>query len=420
MLLAVLIATLLLGAVALQGQTYKILYAFTAGADGKVPEAGLTMDAAGNLYGTTDFGGHLDVICREVGCGTVFKLTNANSIWAFSTLYAFRGDSDGITPDARVILGPDGALYGTTYLGGRVPRSAREGSYGTVYRVGPPAAPCASSACQWEETVLYRFTGGADGSRPFSGDLVFDVAGDIFGSTSEGGANGCGDGCGVVFELTPSGTSWAESVLYAFKGGPDGDEPSSGVIFDQAGNLYGETAYCGGHDCYGLVYKLSHSGPGWVKTVLHRFGLNDLEYPTGGVVFDSSSNLYGVVCCPPAGGAFQLTLSNNGWIINWLAAFVGSYGPVNGAHLVMDRAGNLYGTTFGGGAYRQGNVFKLSPGIDGWTYTDLHDFHRTDGSGPSASVILDADGNIYGTTTEGGNLSACPIIGCGVVFEITP
>ena len=103
-----------------------------------------------------------------------------------------------------------------------------------------------------------------------------------------------------------------------------------------------------------------------------------------------------------------------------LSTFTGGYGPVNGAHLVMDAAGNLYGTTYGGGAYRQGDVFKRSPGVNGWSLTDLHDFNRKDGSGPTASIILDANGNIYGTTTEGGDLSVCPIIGCGVVFEITP
>src|SRR5271169_6626419 len=171
-----------------QAQTVTILHSFTGHGDGGAPYAGLTMDQAGNFYGTTLAGG--------AGYGTVFKLTHSGSNWVLSTVYAFQGGNDGGYPTARVVFGPDHVLYGTTSGDGD------NGGQGTVFNLRPPSHPCRSINCPWTETVLYRFTGTDDGGYPGYGDLTFDAAGNIYGTTMDGGAN-CSPyyNCGVVFEL---------------------------------------------------------------------------------------------------------------------------------------------------------------------------------------------------------------------------
>ena len=223
---------------AAQAQTYNILHSFSGGGDGGTPSAGLIMDRAGNLYGTAQYGG--------AGNGTVFKLSHPGSGWILSTLYAFQGGNDGLGPEARVIFGPDGGLYGTTTSGGFQ-------GYGTVFELRPPVTACKSAICPWTETVLYRFQGGSDGIDPAYGDLSFDPMGNLYGTTSGGGLQLCsGNTCGVVFKLARSGGGWTESVLYSFTGGNDGGTPYSGVILDSTGNLYG-TAYYGGANTLGSV-----------------------------------------------------------------------------------------------------------------------------------------------------------------------
>ena len=210
-------ALLVLMSTSTQAQTFAVQHTFTGQGDGGQPTAGLTW-LAGNLYGTTSTGG--------AGYGTVFKLSRSGSGWILSTLYTFRGGSDGANPQARVVFGPDGALYGTTTYGGA--------GLGTVFRLRPPASVCRSVQCPWNETVLYRFAGGNDGAGPAYGDLAFDSAGNIYGTTAAGGM-GCGPygGCGVVFKLTQSGGAWTETVLFAFEHG-NGQTPYSGVVFDSA------------------------------------------------------------------------------------------------------------------------------------------------------------------------------------------
>src|SRR5271165_5903763 len=176
-----------------QTQTFKVLYNFTGGQDGASPEAGLTMDKAGNLYGTTYFGtyhGNNDY-------GTVFKLTLKGSSWLYNNLYSFTGGSDGAYPEARVIFGPDGSFYGTTQNGG-------SGSGGTVFNLKPPLTPCKAAMCPWVETVIYSFSPGSGGYGPGLGDLVFDQTGNIYGTTTSGGTGNAG----VVFRLTHSGGHW--------------------------------------------------------------------------------------------------------------------------------------------------------------------------------------------------------------------
>jgi uncharacterized repeat protein (TIGR03803 family) len=258
-------------------------------------------------------------------------------------------------------------------------------------------------------TVLYRFTGGADGSLPGYGDLVFDQAGNLYGTTIQGGSSQEG----AVYELSPSGGGWTEIVLYSFA---NLSFPYSGVILDQARNLYGTTT--GGGVAYGTVYQLTPSGPPWIEHSLYPFsGGNDGAYPIGGVISDQSGNLYGTTNSTAYGGAgtiFELMPSNGGWMFDLLYSFTGN--PNEGPYdsLTMDGAGNLYGTTYGDGAYSLGTVFKLTPSDGGWIYTDLHDFSGGDGQNPVGGVVLDASGNLYGTTSGGGAHRE------GFAWEITP
>ena len=387
-----------------QAQTFKVVLNFTNGQGGAQPYAGLTMDASGNVYGTTfgNSGG-------PYGNGSVFKLKHSGSGWLLNPLYDFTGGNDGAWPWGRAVFARDGTLYGTTWTGGGP-------GIGTVFRLRPsPSAPV-SALAPWTETVAYRFTGGSDGGAP-QGDLTFDQSGNIYGVTNSGGDAGNG----VVYELTPSGGGWTQTVLYSFQGTEDGANPYGGVVLDKAGNLYGVVNY-GGHSNAGAVYELSPSGSGWTKTTLYDFtGGSDGATPYGGLIIDASGNLYGTTAFGGAGRGgtvFALTPANGGgWSFNTLYSFPGSgypnYGPMD--KLAMDSAGNLYGTTYQDGTNQAGSIFKLTPSGGGWTYTSLHDF--TGGSGgayPISNLVLDTSGNLDGTASAGG------ANGYGVIFEITP
>ena len=388
---------------AAQAQTFQVLHNFTGG-DGWSPDGALVRDRAGNFYGTTDAGG-------ASNRGTVFRLSRAGSGWILTTLYSLQGQNDGCYPFASVVFGPDGALYGTTDECG-------QHGHGIVYRVRPSPASCRSALCPWEETVLYNFTGSTDGGNPGGGNLVFDQAGNLYGTTESGGY-----GEGVVFKLTPSNGSWTESVLWAFRNTLQGFNPYSGLNFDNAGNLYGTTLNGGSGDSSGVVYKLSNRGSGWFE-----FVVSPVEFSAtatcGGVVMDGHGNLFGTSGCDSLGrpgGVFELTPSNGDWTFNRLYQFSSSLGPA--ASPTLDAAGNVYGTSEGTGLYGYGEVFKLTPSNGGWIYTDLHDFTGgSDGAYPIGSVLLDDNGNLYGNTLYGGT-GSCSInsyTGCGVVWEITP
>lgn len=404
-LLVVLVSALATGA---QAQTYTVLHSFTGGSDGGGPYAGLSMDRGGNLYGTTAAGGS--------GHGTVFELSRRGSGWLFHPLYDFAGGNDGEGPLARVIFGPNGTLYGTTYAGGNVGCSGGYGC-GTVFNLRPPVTICRAVFCKWVETVLYRFNGDSDAANPLFGDVIFDQAGKIYGTTDNGGGQGCGGiGCGTVFQLSPGSGGWSESVLYRFTGdGGDGANPYAGLLLDGAGNLYGTTK-AGGPVSNGTIFQLSPSGSGWAESVLYGFdAANDGFWPVGGLIFDQSGNLIGATTSGGvnAGGiAFQFTRPGTEGV---LTSFVGHLeGGVYGS-LTMDAAGNLYGMNYDDGAYDHGSVFKLSPSLDGWTYTDIYDFTGgPDGQCPYGNVLIDAQGNLYGTAELGGQY------GAGVVWEITP
>ncbi len=246
-------------------------------------------------------------------------------------------------------------------------------------------------------------------------------AGNIYGTTYGGGGGSCPGGCGIVFKLTPAGSGWTESVIYTFAGGADGASPWAGVTFDHAGNLYGTTT-AGGAFGAGTVYELSPSGGGWTKRTLHSFQLSqtDGSAPFAGVIFDPSGNLYGATQYGGSGSGgtvFELSPSGGSWIFTTLYSFNASgggraKGPV--ANLAIDGAGNLYGTTAGDGVHGAGSVFKLTHAGGSWTYTSLHDFTGgSDGQLPRSNVVFDSSGNLYSTAYGG-------VDGKGVVFEITP
>jgi uncharacterized repeat protein (TIGR03803 family) len=381
---------LLATAVAARAQTFTVLYSFGNGS-GSAPFAGVTLDQRGAIYGTTAEGG--------AGCGTVFRLSHSGGGWVINTIHTFHGGTaDGCYPYARVVFGPDGLLYGTTNYGGA-------NNSGTVFSLRPPPSVCRAVLCPWIETVLDSFTGGRDGAYPYYGDLSFDQAGSIYGTTEMGGArNG-----GAVFKLTPSGSGWTESVLWSFTGEADGDQPISGVIFDNAGNLYGTTS--NGNDLteFGTVYELSPSQSGWTETTLYDFTDGDNGSGSGGLVMDSNGNLFGFTGDFSPGAAYELTPSNGSWTFTVLQVFEGGDGgPVDSP--TLDSQGNLYGSLpTGGNDY--GEIFKLTPSGDEWIYTPLFDFNGSNGSFPMGGVTLDGNGNLYGTT---------PVPGNGTVWEITP
>jgi uncharacterized repeat protein (TIGR03803 family) len=273
------------------GWTETVLHNFTGGPDGSSPIAGLVFDKAGNLYGTTQYGGTGSCHLLGTGCGTVFELIPAkDGGWTETVLHSFSG-KDGDTPSAGVILDASGSVYGTT--AGATPTDP-----GTVFRL-------THTANGWKEKVLYRFTGKSDGNSP-EAPLIFDKAGNLYGTTRYGGTGKCSaygyDGCGTVFELSRSNGRITEMVLHSFRGGSnDGADPAAGLIFDKRGRLDGTTAEggatgaCAKNGC-GTVFRLApRSGGGWKVAIFHRFdpSTGDGAYPLAGLILDKSGNLYG-------------------------------------------------------------------------------------------------------------------------------
>jgi len=391
-------------------QTYSVIHNFTGGRDGAVPFSGVTIDAAGNLYGTTEEGGSG---FRGSGFGAIYELKPRNGVYTLNPLYEFAGGADGANPYGRVVFGPDGVLYGTTLEGGN--------NNGVVFKLQPRPAACATALCPWMETVLYAFPGdGSGGALPYFGDVIFDGTGDMYGTTirSSGGA-----GDGVLWELTPPGTWGTETVLNSFTG-TNGHYPTSGPILDSSGNLYG-TTYRGGTSDVGVVYQLVASSGGWMENVLYNFtGGNDGSFPVGAPVFDAAGNLYGAASNAGAGGGgtiFELSPPGTWTTFTTIYSFSGSTnctgdpGPGPWAQLTMDAAGNLYGTTCADGTNLNGNVFELSPSGGGWTYRDLYDFSDAGGGAafPLSNAVCDSAGNLYGTASYGGPSAS------GVVWKIS-
>ena len=390
-------------------QTFRVIHTFSGSGDGSTPNATMVTDQAGNLYGTTSYGGAQSGFA---GSGIVFKLVQRNSSWVLTSLYTFQGGSDGAYPGAPVVIAPNGTLYGTTSLGGNPGCPAGKGC-GTVYQLRPQSTVCRSILCPWTKTVLYSFSGGTDGANPAYGQLLLDPSGNIYGTTGGGGDVGSG----VVYELTHSSGGWQQSVLHSFGGMGDGLQPQSGVVFDSQLNLYGTTVE-GGSQGNGTVYELTRSGSAWVISKQHDLA-NEGNSPYAGVVLDQLGNVYGATFFggPGNGGTiFQLVTSGDRWNSNILAVFspLGGQGVGVPSSLTMDAAGNLYGTTETDGAHGFGSVFKLVPQNGSWVLTTLYDFAGgSDGCTPGGGVTLAPSGNLYGTTQGCGT-------GYGVVWEIAP
>jgi uncharacterized repeat protein (TIGR03803 family) len=321
-----------------------------------------------------------------------------------TVLYNFTGGSDGGLPEGR-LTSYGGNFYGTTYIDGLW-------GYGTVFEVSP------NGSGGWNETVLYSFTGKADGGNPNSSYVVFDSLGNLYGTTQIGGLNSsacsayAGYNCGVVFELLPNGSGgWTEAVLHSFANDPDGANPINGLIMDAVGNLYGVTEY-GGIDT-GTVFELSSSGGGWTERVIYTIPSSS-NIPTSGLAMDAAGNIFGATYR----SVFELSPNGSGgWNPSVIHKFPNQVGTGGGEGFestpVLDPAGNIYGASCYGGASKQGTVYKLTLQNGTWRYKVLYPFKVSpDGNCPNG-IVFDKAGNIYGTTLRGGN-------GQGTVFELTP
>ncbi|MFY9742011.1 MAG: choice-of-anchor tandem repeat GloVer-containing protein [Candidatus Sulfotelmatobacter sp.] len=396
----------------------KVLYGFCTlsnCADGQTPQSSLVFDAAGNLYGTTFDGG-------AYGLGSVFELERGpGDTWTEKVLYSFCSATncvDGTNPEG-LVFGAAGKLYGIAQTGGGH-------GFGAVFELA------SGEGGTWSYKVLHNFDfNDGDGYYPQTG-LIVDAAGSLYGVTDWGGAYNSG----TVYQLTAGADGkWTERKLHSFNdNGKDGYAPFGGLMFDAAGNLYGTTTRggasgtgCGGQGC-GIVFQLAPGANGeWAEKVLHSFNGSGTDGydPWGGVVSDKAGNLYGTTNAGGASGVgtvFELALGvSGGWNGKVLHSFQNDgedgYAPVAG--LIVDTAGSLYGTTFYGGLYNDGTVFELTPGTNGeWTESVVHNFdwslYIKDGTYPAASLIFDAKGNLYGTTENGGDYNF------GAVFALAP
>jgi len=394
---AVVLGLTLVAASSAEEQTLTVLYNFKGSPDGSTPVAGLVRDAAGNLYGTTNVGGNNN--------GTVFEVTSQGTE---KILHTFKGNPDGSQPWAGLVQDAAGNLYGTTAYGGAF-------NFGTVFKVTKAG----------KERVLYSFRGAPDGATPFAG-LIRDSAGNLYGTTLHGGSGSCNgggaQGCGTVFMLSAGGT---ETVLYSFAGGTDGERPAAGLVRDSAGNLYGTTVEGGGTNCSdpfvngcGTVFMISNAGS---ETILHSFTGNptDGEGPFSSLIIGANGNLYGTTMMGGAytyGTVFELTITGTETVLHSFGA--GSDGKSPAAGLIQDRRGNLYSTTeVGGGTGCAGNgcgtVFRLTKTGKETVLVAFPD--TSGGSIPFAGLIPDTAGNLYGTTSNGGTSG-----GPGIVFKLTP
>ena len=359
------------------------------GTDGALPVASLIFDDAGNLYGTAQVGGQGDCTNTGLGCGVVFELSPGKDGWKYTILYSFvPGKTKGVIPTGGLVIDKAGNLYGTTWApgvaGGPIYARAHNRSRNTYWGCDQPG--CGGTVYElmptkngWKEKDLYAFTGAADGSSS-QASLIFDSAGNLYGTTPYGGNTGCtsGYGCGVVFELAHETKGWKESVLHTFSGGTDGAYPLGSLAFDSTGNLY-STASSGGN-------------------------LNDCHY------------LSSTGC----GTAFELTPSNGKWTETALYTFTGAAdGATPYATIIPDSHGNWYGTTAlaGDPTHPSGVVFELVPSGSGWTEKVLHTFSygHGDGQGPISPLIFGPGGLLYGTAQSGGKY-----VIHGAVFTVAP
>jgi uncharacterized repeat protein (TIGR03803 family) len=416
-MLAMFAASMLLTATRVVAQSETLLN-FSGTSGGAGPESTLIFDAAGNLYGTTYTGGYNNG-GPSLG-GVAFQLKpKAGGGWTEVVMHNFGAAGDGTFLSAGLIGDGSGKFYGTTTGGGAY-------GYGTVFLLRP-------TKTGWSEEIIHSFNNdGKDGEYP-NGSLIIDSAGNIYGTTKNGGSNFCvymGASCGTVFELSTK--TGAEKILHNFQqdGDIDGYYPLGSLIFDSAGHLYGTTS-TGGSGFQGVVFELFPRANGkWGEKIVHSFTFNgtDGADPDAGLVFDSVGNLYGTTSLggnqsialgtvfelsPGAGGVWTETIPHN-------FGDCAADGCQPTGSLILDSAGNLYGTASSGGTDDGGVVFELTPVGGGvWNDTELLTFTSlggdyTYGENPAAGLVFDASGNLYGTAHGGGEFSG------GTVFEVTP
>lgn len=409
-----------LSAVAFSQASETVLYDFQGGASGQNP-LGLIADASGNFYGVTEAGG-------ASGYGTIFKLSPViGGGWTETVLYSFAGGASGQLPKGNLALDAAGNFYGTAWGGST--------GYGIVYKL-------MLTRSGWVEQVLHTFTNGADGGSPLSG-VTMDTAGNLYGTASSGGLTSCFEYyCGVVYKLSfVAGVGWKETVLHSFSG-RDGAYPEAVPLLDADGNLWGTTpfggwvspkGFCGVQGC-GVAYKLSPVAGGWKETVLHTFvgGETDGGFPFAGLTRDAEGNLYGVtgsggaylICVNGSGcgTAFELSPNADGtWTETLLHKFNGSDGADPYTAPVLDAFGNLYGSTNLGG-YGYGTAFELSPSSSGWVFSSIYSFDGyAQGDSPDSSFVIDKAGNLFAVSGVGGNSNNVNCVdACGLIFELTP
>jgi uncharacterized repeat protein (TIGR03803 family) len=425
----------------LNAQTYTVLHSFHL-KDGQNPVGNLTLDAFGNVYGVTRFGGSTASGGENVGDGTVFEVTAAGTE---KVLHSFLNQTDGSDPLTGLTPAPNGLFYGVSDFGGDVNCPLTNyGGCGTLFSVTPKG----------QFNVIHTFAGASsnDGAYP-TATLFRDKSGNLYGTTSTGGLLDCANfnfsGCGTAFEMSPSGT---ESILYDFEGpnnGSDGQYPFNGLIEDSSGNFYGTTNYGGNVSCTsispntgcGTVFELSPNGSGgYTETILYRFsGGTDGNVPTSALILDAQGNLYGATnaggnlnCSTfPSTGCgtiFKLTKGTSGWTESVLYDFPGGSDGASPGQIIRDSQGNFYGTVYYGGdttcryggTWGCGAVFKVdSSGNE----TILHSFEGTDGLYPGGGLTLNQKTNtLYGNTQQGGDIAHCSYPhyyeGCGTVFKL--
>jgi uncharacterized repeat protein (TIGR03803 family) len=452
--------------------TEVVVHNFTNGSDGGTPYCTPLLDAAGNIYGTTEGGGTNKL-------GVIFEFSpSGKASWNETVLYNFADITDGYYAES-LVFDQAGDLLGTTQNGG-APKCTPSGGCGTVFELKP------DSNGIWTKTTLHTF-GQLNDDNYSAGlsNLVTDDLGNIYGAVATGGSQNCSAGCGFVFELSPQGEQWSFSAIFGFTGGTkgfapggiflsvgeiygsferdipgeqgsffrlssngdkwtltslldflttDAASPLSNLIQDASGNLYGTADFSGTYNI-GAVYELTPNGSGgWKESVIYNFASGFDNFVNGvdpsGLTMDAAGNLYGAAgFSGPAeyGSVFELSpLPGGKWQEKDLVDFAGGLDqPLGG--VVFDRAGNLYGTTSRGGSNGLGAIFELIPGANGqWTEKPIHSFvgYPSDGASPVAGLIMDQAGNFYGTTQKGGNSANCTggggqAIGCGTVFKLS-
>ncbi len=376
--------------------------------------SGVTIDNAGNLYGTTGAGGNHDA-------GFAYKLAHFAN-WLVEPLFNFAGGNNGGQP-ANVTVGSNGSLYGGAQ--GGIQNCGSDGSQycGLVYNLKPKPNPCNTVLCGWNESVPYRFTSESDGSGVINVSAK-DQQGNVYGTTSTGGAYGAG----TVFELSPSGGGWTKSTLHSFTGGSDGANPQQ-VLLGPDGNLYGLTS--GGGVGGGIVFQLTPSGGQWTESIIHAFGFRgDIGNPSN-LVQDGAGNLYGIANEFVAAAMFTLQKRVSGW---GYSVYFLEHGcqpqdlPYEFlSNLTVDSSGTLYGTGGGGENFARSSgtkppggtecsyryIFQASNDSSGWHYHDLW-FRDNVIFASSGSLAVDASGNLYGTTPSCGTYNA------GTVWQLSP